>query len=388
MDYVLHCLIGNKDILMNNIINYIFSAIKSKNKIVHMKQIIQSFILVFRSMSNLNKYPLLPKYFLSKQYKMNSWTFDQCKSYARDFNEIYYDRNFDKKLHELLQGLDEQSSAEIKFLLLRMMFLAFQNREDMFNEKEEETLKKQLENMDAIKNEGTYYSLFGYKFINKNITIHNFSDDLGLQKIQHLLFSMKRDIIDVGAYIGDSSLILTKYTEKNVYAFEPFDDAFRELQLNIELNNKDNIIPIKLGLSDMEGTKKLFFGENDLSVSTNDPNKSLSKGACTNIVEIETTTIDLFAREHNLDVGIIKIDAEGAEQAVLRGAVETIKNHRPILLISIYHNIDDFFSIKPWLDSLELGYRYKITKPEATTFIEETMLICYQENIKEKGMPL
>jgi FkbM family methyltransferase len=193
---------------------------------------------------------------------------------------------------------------------------------------------------------------------------------------------MNRDIIDVGAYVGDSSLILTQYTKKIVYAFEPFNDAFRELQQNIELNKKNNIIPFKLGLSDMVGTKKLFFGEDNLSISTNDPEKSLSKGACTNTVEIETTTIDHFARERNLDIGIIKIDAEGAEQAVLRGAIETIKSQRPILLISIYHNIDDFISIKPWIDSLELGYRYKITKPEATTFIEETMLICYQENEK------
>jgi FkbM family methyltransferase len=212
--------------------------------------------------------------------------------------------------------------------------------------------------------------------------MHNFYDDLGLQKIRDIPFSLDRDIIDVGAYIGDSSLILTKYTKNNVYAFEPFDDAFLELQKNIELNKKDNIIPFKLGLSDIVGTKKLYSVENNSSISTNDPEKSLSKGVYPNIVEIETTTIDHFARERNLDIGIIKIDAEGAEQAVLRGALETIKNQRPILLISIYHNIDDFMSIKPWVDSLGLGYRYRITKPEATTFIEETMLICYQEHEK------
>jgi len=364
---------------MNNIGQYIFAAIKSQNKMKHLKQIFYNFFLIFGSMTNLKKYPLLPKYFLSKQYKMNSWTFDQCKNYALDFEKIYYDDDFDKKLHELLLGLDKQSSDEIKFILLRMMFFAFQNREDIFNDTEKQILKKQLENSDAIKKEGTNYSLFGHKFVNRNFSMHNFLNDLGLKKVPHVTSPMGGDIIDVGAYVGDSSLILSKYTEKKVYAFEPFNEAFRELQLNIELNDKKNIIPVKLGLSDTVGIKKLFFAENNLSISTNDPDKSLSKGACSNIIEIETTTIDHFALEHNLKIGIIKIDAEGAEQAVLRGAVETIKNHKPILLISIYHNIDDFFCIKPWIDKLNLGYRYKISKPEATTFIEETMLICYQE---------
>lgn len=368
---------------MNRVSRVLFLVLKSKNKMKHLKRILLGFINVLRTINSLRKYTLLPKYFLSKQYKLNSWTLNQCKEYARDFNAVYYEKDFAERFQKLLNGLDEQSTSEMKFILMRMMFLAFSNREDMFSEAEHETLKKQLENVEAIKNEGSYYSLFGFKFVNKNMTIHNFYDDLGLKKIKDIPFSTNRDIIDVGAYIGDSALILEKYTKKNVYAFEPFNDAFQELRQNIELNKKDNILPFNLGLSDTVGTQKLYFGEDALSISTNDPEKSLSKGACTNIVEIETTTIDHFVRDHKLDVGIIKIDAEGSEQAVLRGAIATIKSQKPILLISIYHNIDDFISIKPWVDSLDLGYRYKLTKPEATTLIEETMLICYQENEKK-----
>ncbi|MDP3588907.1 MAG: FkbM family methyltransferase [Sulfuricurvum sp.] len=314
---------------------------------------------------------------------MNSWTLNQCRTYANDFNNFYYDRDFSEKFDKLLSGLDESSSDEIKFILMRMNFLAFLNRESMFSEAEEEALKVQMNNIDAIKNQGSYYSLFEYKFVNCNMTIHNFYDDLGLKKIEHIDFSREREIIDVGAYIGDSSLILSKYTKKNVYAFEPFSDAFEELNQNIKLNEKDNILPFKLGLSNDIGRKQLFFSDDALSISTNDPEKSLSKGACTHVMEIETTTIDHFSKVHNLDIGIIKIDAEGSEQAVLLGAIQTIKSQKPILLISIYHNIDDFISIKPWVDSLGLGYSYKLTKPEATTLIEETMLICYQKNEKK-----
>ena len=63
-----------------------------------------------------------------------------------------------------------------------------------------------------------------------------------------------------------------------------------------------------------------------MSISTNDPDTSLSKGACTNVIEINIITIDQYRKENNLDIGIIKIDAEGAESKVLNGAINTIKN--------------------------------------------------------------
>ena len=209
------------------------------------------------------------------------------------------------------------------------------------------------------------------------MTMHNFNGDMGLALLKDLSWIKERDIIDVGAYIGDSSFILSEYTKKKVYAFEPFNDAFSELEENIKLNEINNVITVKLGISNETGIKKLYFAKNGLSISTNDPEKSLSKGACTDEVQINTTTIDKFAKDNNLTVGIIKIDAEGAEQEVLKGAIETIKKDKPILLVSIYHNINDFMDIKPWIDNLNLDYQYKITKPEPTTFIEETLLVCY-----------
>ena len=84
---------------------------------------------------------------------------------------------------------------------------------------------------------------------------------------------------------------------------------------------------------------------------------------------------DDFVRENGLRPGLIKVDVEGAEQQFLAGARETIRTMKPALLISIYHNGDDFFSIKPMLEELNPDYRFRIRHPAIGTVLMETMLI-------------
>ena len=87
------------------------------------------------------------------------------------------------------------------------------------------------------------------------------------------------------------------------------------------------------------------------------------------------TTLDSFVEENGLNVGLIKVDVEGAEQLLLQGALETIRRMKPALLFSIYHNADDFFCIKPILEELGLGYHFRIRHPAIGTVLTETMLI-------------
>nr|WP_152655876.1 FkbM family methyltransferase [Brachyspira hyodysenteriae] len=76
-----------------------------------------------------------------------------------------------------------------------------------------------------------------------------------------------------------------------------------------------------------------------------------------------------------MKVGLIKTDLEGFEQPFLRGALNTIKKQKPILIISIYHNYNDFFDIKPMIEELNLGYKFKIAKSNDFELIRETKLI-------------
>ena len=77
----------------------------------------------------------------------------------------------------------------------------------------------------------------------------------------------------------------------------------------------------------------------------------------------------------DIEVGLIKVDIEGAEQDFLAGARKTIEKHKPVLLMSIYHNADDFFDIKPIIESWNLGYKFRIHKPVDYSVSREVLLI-------------
>ena len=53
----------------------------------------------------------------------------------------------------------------------------------------------------------------------------------------------------------------------------------------------------------------------------------------------------------------IKYDVEGAEKEALLGSLETIKAHRPALLVSAYHRSEDIFELPLLLNTLEPSYK-------------------------------
>ena len=87
-------------------------------------------------------------------------------------------------------------------------------------------------------------------------------------------------------------------------------------------------------------------------------------------------TIDTFVKENDLKVGYITVDVEGAEMDLLEGAVETLKTQKPILTISMYHKVTDFFDIIPWIANLDLGYEFEVVKENPWPFISDTVVKC------------
>ena len=70
-----------------------------------------------------------------------------------------------------------------------------------------------------------------------------------------------------------------------------------------------------------------------------------------------------------------KTDVEGFEQDLLHGAKNTIKEQKPILILSIYHTAEDFFYIKKIIEDLNLNYSFKIRKATYGQMLLETVLI-------------
>jgi len=176
------------------------------------------------------------------------------------------------------------------------------------------------------------------------------------------------DIIDGGAFVGDSAIIFERYYQPNkIYAFEPELRNYNLMLQTMEINHLKKNVPIRKGLSDKEIRSK-FKSIGALSHISN-------KGK--NI--IETTTIDNVVFKNGLNVGLIKMDIEGYELNALIGAKETIKKFKPILLIAIYHNGKQFFETIKLIKKLYPKYTVIIRKLTPFSFSDEIFLIAWIE---------
>ena len=187
-------------------------------------------------------------------------------------------------------------------------------------------------------------------------------------------FIKDRNIIDVGALCGDSAIVFSEYTNKKVYSFEPIKNNYNNIYKTIELNNKNNIVAINKALGSYNGNAKILLSDGGQGIKI--IGKEFDNYINKKIEEISIITLDSFVEENNIRVGLIKVDIEGGEQDFLKGAEKTIKTQKPFLLISIYHNAEDFFNIKPLIESWNLDYEFEIYKPFDGHILAETLLIC------------
>ena len=191
----------------------------------------------------------------------------------------------------------------------------------------------------------------------------------GLDEVQTLERVKGKAILDVGGYIGDSVLVLSELEPRVIYSFEADPENYELMQKTIALNRIENAVPVMCALGDHEGTSTFHRGGSSSGTVYREGIRY------TDEFEVPLTTLDSFVKEHPIEIGLIKVDIEGAEPFFLEGAKKTICEQRPILLLSIYHNAHDFFELKPLLESWNLGYRFHIHKPTYGNATSETLLI-------------
>jgi FkbM family methyltransferase len=293
-----------------------------------------------------------------------------CKQDQVDF---YFDENFEDKLKEVTQNLDSEEKYFYKYLFLRSLFVNFIRKDNFYTEEEVE-LQKEFTEFRKNNIEGNKISEF--KFTG-DYNLHPF---IGFSLDETSLNFLKdKDIIDAGAFTGDTSLPLSKLTNANVYAFEPFDESYELLNKNIKDNDIKNIVPVKKSLGNIEGTRSLYLAGNNVQGITSDADFRKYDTE----LKVNETTIDTFVDENNLNVGFIIVDVEGAELDLLEGAKNTIMTQKPILTISIYHRLKDFVEIIPWIANLDLGYEFKILRESPWSFISDTSVLCIPKKCKK-----
>ena len=185
-------------------------------------------------------------------------------------------------------------------------------------------------------------------------------------------------VIDGGGFIGDTLTLFTQLFPQSVsYSFEPMAGAFQYLSnLLKEPIAQGKIKPYQLALGKEPGTLRLsrIHQGIDASASTH-----IDYHHDELYEEAQVITLDDFVAEHQLEVGLIKLDVEGAEPEIIAGALETIKRQKPLLVIAWYHTPEEFYELKPYLESLNLGYKFKVRRSSLTLPLMDTVLIAYQE---------
>ncbi len=302
--------------------------------------------------------------YISNMRRLESLAASFC---SKNFYNYSFREDFPLKLNDFLKNFPKESRNNAMQIILRAYAVYLINYQDTLFTNEE--LKLQDEYFEFSNKHVSGNEICGFKFTDQSYNKHCFMNEFS--DVDKEYFGNK-DIIDAGAYIGDSSLAFTKLTLGNVHAFEPFEESFNKMLENIKLNDVNNLIPVKASLSDVNGEEKIYLsGDNVQGITTDESYRRYDKS-----FTVKTITIDKYVQENNLNVGFIKVDVEGAEQRLLKGAIETIKSQKPLLILSIYHTPNDFFEIKPLIEKLDLGYNFKISKERPWTFLADTVLEC------------
>lgn len=161
-----------------------------------------------------------------------------------------------------------------------------------------------------------------------------FEGDL-LRHVRQTYFSGARcKVLDVGGNIGNHAVFFSKFCNAEVVSFEPQPAIFEILKKNIEMNAPD-VVAYNLALGKTEGGAtfkdydSLNTGGTRISVTTSGP--------------IKVCPLDSFDFK---DVHFMKIDVEGFEGEVFKGAKRTILESKPIIWVEIFkENYSDIFEI-------------------------------------------
>lgn len=173
---------------------------------------------------------------------------------------------------------------------------------------------------------------------------------------------------DIGANTGSVTLFLAEKVGVKgiVVAFEPVFDSYCKLNDNIQKNKniKGLILPLQLGLSDTVKSIDINIPDNEyMMASIADKNKwEAAQKVKVVSQQIQVTTLDYFLESTLIaSSDFIKIDVEGAELLVIKGASKWFEGEaHPIMLIEVFAPWEKAFDYKPWeLFSILISYGYK-----------------------------
>ncbi len=294
---------------------------------------------------------------------------------AKLFSDAMSREDSAQRFSALISGLDNESRNTVSDIIHRMGMIADGNKslQDVYTQREQEEFVRMNDEFSSkiVKLNDNLYYYNGYYLPVNQFDSSVFFTRYGIDKLTTLDSVRNKHIIDAGGYVGDTALLFSSYTDKSIHVFEASPSNMDIIRETIRLNQLENIVPVSKALGEKSGTATFSLGErNSCNSLVERPGYNYP-----NHIEVPVITLDDYVRENNLEVGLIKVDIEGGEQLLLKGAVETIRTQHPILLISIYHSANDFFEIKPMIEKMCDKYTFRIIKPANSAIVIETILL-------------
>jgi FkbM family methyltransferase len=143
-------------------------------------------------------------------------------------------------------------------------------------------------------------------------------------------------VYDIGANIGLHSLYLSTVIGNGIcYSFEPIKATFDSMKENVSINGFKNVIPYNIALSDKEETLEMYKSKNGYDAWNSLGGFQKIGNNQYDLEKVVCIPLDLFLQQ-NPDVkkpDFMKIDTEGWEMNVLKGAHDFLKNNSPVLMM-------------------------------------------------------
>ena len=139
-------------------------------------------------------------------------------------------------------------------------------------------------------------------------------------------------VYDIGAHVGFYTLLASELVGKGgkVIAFEPVFRNLKYLKKHLEINQCDNVIVIEAAVSDKSGISHFNEGRNS----------SMGHLSEDGDLTVNTVSIDELVGNGKIPApDYIKIDVEGAELRVLKGAKSTLSNYSPKIFLATHRHI-------------------------------------------------
>lgn len=216
-------------------------------------------------------------------------------------------------------------------------------------------------------------NLLLYKLSMTGIGIHNYENDHVSGEKSFIKYMIAKNgfkdgvILDVGANVGHYAIMLRKNkVTLPIYAFEPHPAAFKKLAQAASLHQ---FIPVKRGAGEVS-TQAVIY---DYAGNTGSEHASMYKGVISELynsaveeVSIDLVSIDHFVVENNISkIALLKIDTEGHELNVLKGAKLTLASGM-VNVIQIEFNEMNVISRTFFKDIIDLlpGYDFYRLLPD------------------------